>query len=70
MAEDGRAFSDKDFKSVQSMPTGMTIQPGQELGISPRSKAGRALSDKDIKALEKQTPKSKKKKLPKGQRRI
>ena len=64
MAEDGRAFSDKDFKSVQSMPTGMTIQPGQELGISPRSKAGRALSDKDIKA------KPKKKKLPKGQRRI
>jgi len=52
MAEDGRAFSDKDFKSVQSMPTGMTIQ------------SGRALSDKDIKA------KPKKKKLPKGQRRI
>jgi hypothetical protein len=70
MAEDGRAFSDKDFKSVQSMPTGMTIQSGRALSDRDIGKTGRALSDKDIKALEKQTPKSKKKKLPKGQRRI
>jgi hypothetical protein len=64
MAEDGRAFSDKDFKSVQSMPTGMTIQPGRALSDKDIGKTGRGLSDKDIKA------KPKKKKLPKGQRRI
>ena len=70
MSEDGRAFSDKDFKSVQSMPTGLTIQSGRALSDKDIGKTGRALSDKDIKAVEKQISKPKKKKLPRGQRRI